>query len=173
MEAGSQDGETHSNTLHFEVDPDNCHLTELGFQLNHNWTGLLVEPHPVSFAEQRLRYRRASAVQSCLAPGPGPATLQVSTICTTLMIRPQFDPVNAMRGGPVDSMAGLVPGEGSQHTFTIQVSQLQAGLGERSTNCVTVPAALLPAAGPGKPHRPLLQSGYRGRRVARPAGELL
>ena len=31
VEAGSQDGETHSNTLHFEVDPDNCHLTELGF----------------------------------------------------------------------------------------------------------------------------------------------
>ena len=102
-----------------------------------------MEPHPVSFAEQRLRHRRASAVQSCLAPGPGPATLQVSTTCTTLMIRPQFDPVNAMRGGPVDSMAGLVPGEGSQHTFTIQVSQLQAGLEGRSRNCVGIAVTII------------------------------
>ena len=43
IEAGAFDGETISNTLHFE--------------LNRGWTGLLVEPDPVAFKVLKSKNR--------------------------------------------------------------------------------------------------------------------
>ena len=50
MEAGATDGESHSNTLFFE--------------LERNWTGLLVEPMPYNIAEKN---RRAHVSKVCLS----------------------------------------------------------------------------------------------------------
>ena len=53
LEAGAWDFEEHSNTLHFE--------------LEHGWTGLLVEPHPLTFAEGMLKNRKTQNIQTCFS----------------------------------------------------------------------------------------------------------
>ena len=52
IEAGSSDGEIGSNTLYFE--------------LQHNWSGLLVEAHPNFFMQSLDKHRNATLVNSCL-----------------------------------------------------------------------------------------------------------
>ena len=53
IEAGSQDGEISSNTLHFE--------------LSHGWSGLLVEAHPVFYNQGLRKHRNATSIMTCLA----------------------------------------------------------------------------------------------------------
>ena len=58
LEAGAWDFEEHSNTLHFE--------------LEHGWTGLLVEPHPLTFAEGMLKNRKTKNIQTCFSTSTRP-----------------------------------------------------------------------------------------------------
>jgi hypothetical protein len=53
VECGALDGETRSNTLHFER-----HL---------NWSGLLVEADPLNFARMVTKKRKAYLSPSCLS----------------------------------------------------------------------------------------------------------
>ena len=53
IEAGAFDFETNSDSLYFE--------------LNHNWTGLLVEPHPLAFHRGLAKKRRVTSVNTCLS----------------------------------------------------------------------------------------------------------
>jgi len=53
MESGSVDAETFSDTLYFE--------------LNHNWTGLLVEAVPGAFAAGLMKNRKTHSIQTCLS----------------------------------------------------------------------------------------------------------
>ncbi|KAL5012687.1 hypothetical protein ScPMuIL_011238 [Solemya velum] len=53
IEAGAADGETISNTLSFE--------------LERNWTGLLVEPDPIAYSMLKTKHRKAFAINACLA----------------------------------------------------------------------------------------------------------
>ena len=53
IEAGAFDGERLSNTLLFE--------------LLHQWTGLLVEPHPLEFGNMLTKHRRAWHLGHCLS----------------------------------------------------------------------------------------------------------
>ena len=53
IEAGAFDGEAFSNTLHFE--------------LNHDWTGLLVEPNPDNFKQLLEKRRKAYSLESCFS----------------------------------------------------------------------------------------------------------
>jgi hypothetical protein len=77
IESGASDGETGSNTLYFE--------------LERNWTGLLIEANPESFAVLRSKHRRAWALKACLSP----------TGSTTIV---RFRPAGGI-GGIVDHMA--------------------------------------------------------------------
>ena len=56
IEAGAYDGEVYSNTLKFEM--------EL------NWTGLLVEPNPDVFEELLTKNRKSYAIKTCLSTKP-------------------------------------------------------------------------------------------------------
>ena len=49
IEAGAHDGESISNSLFFE--------------LSRNWTGLLVEPNPLTFCKLLTKNRKAYAIQ--------------------------------------------------------------------------------------------------------------
>ena len=69
IEAGAHDGESDSTTLHFE--------------LEHGWTGLLVEPMPISFAELVSKNRRAWAVQTCLSTKKSPEIVNFSLSSTS------------------------------------------------------------------------------------------
>ena len=53
IEAGAAGGELFSNTLYFEI--------------NHNWTGLLVEPNPDWWDELKSKNRNAWILPHCLA----------------------------------------------------------------------------------------------------------
>lgn len=53
IEAGSVDSETFSNTLYFEI--------------NHGWTGLLVEPMPIHFTVGLEKHRKAYSIQTCFS----------------------------------------------------------------------------------------------------------
>ena len=53
IEAGAEDFLTHSNSLLFE--------------LKYNWTGLLVEPNPITFPRGLAMQRRAWASTACLS----------------------------------------------------------------------------------------------------------
>ena len=58
IEAGADDFETDSNTLLFEM--------------KHNWSGLLVEPNPVSYPKGLTKKRRAWFSPTCLGTKQGP-----------------------------------------------------------------------------------------------------
>ena len=64
IEAGAFSGESHSTTLHFE--------------LEHGWTGLLVEPVPLNFMELVKKKRKAWSVQTCLSTQLKPETVNFS-----------------------------------------------------------------------------------------------
>ena len=64
IEAGALDGESDSTTLHFE--------------LEHGWTGLLVEPVPLSYNKLLKRNRKAWSVQTCLSTKKSPETINFS-----------------------------------------------------------------------------------------------
>jgi len=64
IEAGAFNGESDSTTLHFE--------------LEHGWTGLLVEPVPLNFMELVKKNRRAWSVQTCLSTQQTPETVNFS-----------------------------------------------------------------------------------------------
>ena len=64
IEAGALNGEYDSTTLHFE--------------LEHGWTGLLVEPVPHAFAELVTKNRKAWAVQTCLSTQKSPEIINFS-----------------------------------------------------------------------------------------------
>ncbi|XP_023327101.1 uncharacterized protein LOC111700431 isoform X2 [Eurytemora carolleeae] len=54
IEAGANNFESDSDSLHFE--------------LNHGWTGLLVEPHPSYYEKGMSKNRRVTSVNTCLSP---------------------------------------------------------------------------------------------------------
>jgi len=56
IEAGAWDGESLSNSLLFELD--------------HGWSGLLVEPNPTAFQKLQLKHRKAYTSPACLSPHP-------------------------------------------------------------------------------------------------------
>ena len=64
IEAGAFNGESDSTTLHFE--------------LEHGWTGLLVEPVPLNYKELLTKNRKAWAVQTCLSTKKTPETINFS-----------------------------------------------------------------------------------------------
>ena len=53
LEAGGHDGEFLSTTLWFEV--------------NHGWTGILVEPQPKLYAKLQSKHRKVFSVQGCIS----------------------------------------------------------------------------------------------------------
>jgi len=79
IEAGSQDGEENSNTLHFE--------------LAHDWSGLLVEAHPVFYSQGLAKHRNTTSLMTCLA----------------IENRPHFMDFDYFSAVKDKSMAGLVP----------------------------------------------------------------
>ena len=93
IEAGADDFETDSNSLLFEM--------------RHNWSGLLVEPNPVSYPKGYSTNRKAWASPTCLATQPKPHMAIFSQ--------------KSVDGG----MAGLVTEEGDQ-TYDIQCLPLYA-----------------------------------------------
>ena len=62
IEAGAFDGVTGSNTLRFELSED--------------WTGLLVEPHPLSYDAARSLQRNAWTIQTCFSVSKSPSEIQ-------------------------------------------------------------------------------------------------
>ena len=68
IEAGSQDAESNSNPLHFEI--------------NHGWTGLLVEPHPLFFAEGLFKNRNVSSIKTCLSMSTKPENMNFDLMGT-------------------------------------------------------------------------------------------
>jgi len=64
IEAGADDFETDSNTLLFEIE--------------HQWTGLLVEPNPTIYPKGFTKQRKAWASSSCLATEPRPHVVPFS-----------------------------------------------------------------------------------------------
>ena len=76
IEAGALNGEYDSTTLHFE--------------LQHGWTGLLVEPVPQYFTELLTKNRKAWAVQTCLSTKKHPEIINFS-----------------LSGSSQDTMAGI------------------------------------------------------------------
>jgi len=53
IEAGASDSEHNSDTLHFEI--------------NHGWTGLMVEPNSLLFGSGLRKHRRVHSIQGCLS----------------------------------------------------------------------------------------------------------
>jgi len=66
LEAGAFDGELNSDSLYFEM--------------NHGWTGLLVEPHPYAIEEIKERNRNATVIQTCLATEKKPQMVKFDTV---------------------------------------------------------------------------------------------
>ena len=82
IEAGAFDFETHSDSLYFE--------------LTHNWTGLLVEAHPLAFNKGLKKNRKVTSVMTCLSTSGKVETSY-------------FDLTGSVRsGGERESMSGLV-----------------------------------------------------------------
>jgi len=93
LEAGAHDFETNSDSLYFE--------------LTHNWSGLLVEPHPLGFQAGLEKHRKATSIQTCLS------TSNKSEIMN-------FDIVGSVRNDTTrEAMAGLVLSPNS-NTVTMQ-----------------------------------------------------
>jgi hypothetical protein len=53
IEAGANDAESDSDSLHFE--------------LNHGWSGLLVEPNPFLYRRALMKHRKATLINTCLS----------------------------------------------------------------------------------------------------------
>jgi len=66
LEAGAFDGEFNSDSLYFEM--------------NHGWTGLLVEPHPYAVNEIQDRNRNATVIQTCLATEKKPQMVKFDMV---------------------------------------------------------------------------------------------
>ena len=64
IEAGAYDGESESTTIHYE--------------LEHGWTGLLVEPLPTNFHRLLKKNRKVWAAQTCLSTQQSPETVDFS-----------------------------------------------------------------------------------------------
>ena len=65
VEAGADDFETGSNTLHFEV--------------NKNWKGLLVEPNPIIYPAGLVKNRKVWFSPNCLATKASPQFVSFSS----------------------------------------------------------------------------------------------
>ena len=108
IEAGADNFETHTNTLLFETE--------------HNWSGLLVEPHPISYKLGLTKHRKAWASPACLATKPRPHMAVFSA--------------KSSEGG----MAGLVPG-GDSEDHNIQcfpLFSLLMALGNTTVNYLSL-----------------------------------
>lgn len=82
IEAGAFDFETNSDSLYFE--------------LTHNWTGLLVEAHPLAFKRGLNKNRKVTSAMTCLSTSGKVETSY-------------FDLTGSVReGGQRESMSGLV-----------------------------------------------------------------
>jgi hypothetical protein len=68
IESGAADGEKFSNTLLFE--------------LNYNWTGLLVEANPLSYQKLLSKNRRVVSVGGCLSPAQHSQKVQFEVMAT-------------------------------------------------------------------------------------------
>ena len=69
IEAGAWNGESESTTLHYE--------------LEHGWSGLLVEPIPGRFSELLTKQRKSWAVNTCLSTQTSPETVRFSLADTS------------------------------------------------------------------------------------------
>ena len=88
IEAGAHEFETNSDSLYFE--------------LNHNWSGLLVEPNPLAFHKGLRTNRKAWGVETCLSTTTRPETMW-------------FDMRGSVRNETTrEAMAGLVLEENSE-----------------------------------------------------------
>ena len=88
IEAGAHDFETNSDSLYFEM--------------KHNWSGLLVEPHPLGFHKGLRTNRKVWGVQTCLSTNTRPETMW-------------FDLRGSVRNETTrEAMAGLVLEENSE-----------------------------------------------------------
>ncbi|XP_023322539.1 uncharacterized protein LOC111696953 [Eurytemora carolleeae] len=66
LEAGSFNAEFNSDSLYFEI--------------NHGWTGLLVEPYPLAYGEGLLKNRKATHLQTCLSTHTKTQTVLFDTV---------------------------------------------------------------------------------------------
>ncbi|XP_023345201.1 uncharacterized protein LOC111714347 [Eurytemora carolleeae] len=73
IEAGANNFERTSDSLYFEI--------------NHGWTGLLVEPHPQHFKEGLTKNRKAFSINTCLSPIPRTTTTPFSLSYAGLVLR--------------------------------------------------------------------------------------
>jgi len=97
IEAGAVDFETFSDTLYFEI--------------NHNWTGLLVEAIPRSYHTGLQKHRKAYSIQTCLSSGTKPKLVD-------------FEMSSVWReDGKKKSMGGIVHQKGEE-TMEIQCMPL-------------------------------------------------
>jgi len=104
IEAGADDFETDSNTLLFEME--------------HQWTGLLVEPNPTIYPKGFTKHRKAWGSSSCLATEPRPHVVPFSQ--------------KTVSGG----MAGIVK-ERNDETYDMQCFPLYSllmAIGNRTVN---------------------------------------
>ena len=93
IEAGAHDFETNSDTLYYE--------------LEHGWTGLLVEAHPLSYQLGSEKNRRVRSVRTCLSTSGGVETMN-------------FDLSGSVRNETTrEAMAGLVK-EANKDTIQMQ-----------------------------------------------------
>ncbi|KAK7082407.1 hypothetical protein SK128_022335 [Halocaridina rubra] len=69
IEAGALDGEYLSNTLHLEAE--------------YGWSGLLIEPNPISFHELVKKNRRSWSSNSCLAVTSYPKEMVLEMVDTS------------------------------------------------------------------------------------------
>ena len=88
IEAGAFDGENDATSLHFE--------------LEHGWTGLLIEPMPVIHSKLKTKKRKSWSIQTCLSTKDKPQTVNFS-----------------MGGSSSGTMFGIVE-ESSKQTIKMQ-----------------------------------------------------
>jgi len=94
VEAGSHNSEKNSDSLYFEV--------------IHGWTGLLVEPHPLTYVEGREKHRKATTIQTCLSTRTKPEMVH-------------FDLFGSVRNSTSrESMSGIVPESRGNDTVEMQ-----------------------------------------------------
>ncbi|XP_023342585.1 uncharacterized protein LOC111712248 [Eurytemora carolleeae] len=86
IEAGASNFEAHSDTLHFEV--------------NHGWTGLLVEAHPLLYQDGLRKHRKAHSIQTCLATQTKPH-----------LVNFELDAITKDKNGVSSSMGGIITDE--------------------------------------------------------------
>jgi len=113
IEAGSQDAEEGSNTIHFEMD--------------HDWSGLLVEAHPIWFSRGLTRHRKVTSVNTCLGVQNKPHLMdfdfnEASKEVTSMggLVQEPRDTSMTMQCLPLSSLL-LAMGNPTVHYFSLDI----------------------------------------------------